>query len=151
MQATWRETGDAIEVGTLRDNGVLYEALPLDEAGYQPTLDELRDARGYKTQDQIALSPETENLDAICAKFHDEHLHEDDEVRFVLEGEGIFDIRSDDDRWMRVKVEPGDLIVVPAGKHHRFELTEKKRIRCVRLFKDPAGWVPVYRHAKERG
>lgn len=145
MRATWRETDEAIDVETLRENGVLYEALPLEESGYQPTLDDLMGVRGYQTQDQVALSPDMENLDAICAKFLDEHLHEDDEVRFVLEGEGVFDIRSNDDRWMRVKVEPGDLIVVPAGKYHRFELTEKRHIRCVRLFKDAAGWVPVYR------
>ena len=63
----------------------------------------------------------------------------------MLEGEGIFDIRSRDDRWMRVKVEEGDLIVVPAKRYHRFELTETKTIRCVRLFQDQSGWVPVYR------
>jgi len=64
---------------------------------------------------------------------------------FVLEGEGIFDIRSKGDRWMRVKVEAGDLIVVPKERYHRFELTETKTIRCVRLFQDASGWVPEYR------
>lgn len=63
----------------------------------------------------------------------------------MLEGDGIFDIRSRDDRWMRVVVEVGDLIVVPAKRHHRFLLTDKKDIRCVRLFKDASGWVPHYR------
>ena len=71
-------------------------------------------------------SPSTPNLDAICAKFVDEHFHDDDEVRFVLEGEGIFDIRSRDDRWMRVVGRAGDLIVVPKDRHHRFMLTEQK-------------------------
>jgi 1,2-dihydroxy-3-keto-5-methylthiopentene dioxygenase len=66
-------------------------------------------------------------------------------VRFVLEGEGIFDIRSRDDRWMRVVVERGDLIVVPKDRHHRFMLTEHKTIRCVRLFQDKSGWTPHYR------
>ena len=59
-------------------------------------------------------------------------------MRFVLEGEGIFDIRSRDDRWMRVVVEQGDLIVVPKDRHHRFMLTETKTIRCVRLFRTRA-------------
>ena len=68
-----------------------------------------------------------------------------DEVRFVLAGEGIFDIRAADGRWMRVAVEAGDLIVVPADLYHRFFLTERQQIRCVRLFKDAAGWVPEYR------
>ena len=58
---------------------------------------------------------------------------------------GIFDIRAADGRWMRVAVEAGDLIVVPADLYHRFFLTERQQIRCVRLFKDAAGWVPEYR------
>jgi len=147
MKAWWLDEGPDATIGEeeLRHHGVLYEALPRDEGSYQPHLDRLAEERGYVTQDEVALSPETENLDAICAKFADEHHHDDDEVRFVLDGDGIFDIRSNDDRWMRVLVEPGDLIAVPAGKHHRFILTDDRAIRCVRLFKNEAGWVPVYR------
>jgi 1,2-dihydroxy-3-keto-5-methylthiopentene dioxygenase len=147
MDAYWLEGGGAIPADTLRREGVHYEALPTDAAAYQAPLDALKTKNGYVEQDEVALRPTTPNLDAICAKFVDEHLHDDDEVRFVLEGEGIFDIRSHDDRWMRVKVEVGDLIVVPAGRHHRFLLTEQKNIRCVRLFKDASGWVPHYRAA----
>ena len=148
MRAEWIDGGETIDGNGLEANGVIYRQLPLEGAAAQATLDELRERRGYATQDEVQLSPATPNLDAICAKFADEHLHEDDEVRFVLEGEGVFEIRSNDDRWMRVLVEPGDLLVVPKGKYHRFALTERKQIRCVRLFKDPAGWVPVYRAAR---
>ncbi|MEM6996960.1 MAG: cupin domain-containing protein [Myxococcota bacterium] len=126
--------------------GVKTDVMPVDPDAYQPPLDALKSAAGYVEQDIVELSPDTENLEAICAKFSDEHLHTDDEVRYVLAGEGIFDIRSADDRWMRVTVEVGDLIVVPANLHHRFLLTERKHIRCVRLFKDASGWVPHYRH-----
>ena len=145
MRAEWIEGGAAIDAGGLEANGIFYRQVGLDAERYQATLDDLRQHRGYVTQDEVALSEQTPSFEAICAKFAGEHLHEDDEVRFVLEGEGIFDIRSNDDRWMRVVVEPGDLIVVPKGKYHRFTLTERKQIRCVRLFKDPAGWAPVYR------
>ncbi len=147
MKATWLDDGSEIDRDTLTAQGVLNDALPLDESGYQPTMDTLKTDRGYIHQDQVELRPETPNLDAICKKFDDEHYHDEDEVRFVLEGEGIFDIRSTDDRWMRVLVEAGDLIVVPAKRHHRFELTESKTIRCVRLFQDQSGWVPHYRQA----
>jgi 1,2-dihydroxy-3-keto-5-methylthiopentene dioxygenase len=133
----------------LRAVGVTYEHLPVDPAAYQPPLDRLKADRGYVEQDEVELRPDTDNLDAICAKFADEHLHTDDEVRYVLEGEGIFDIRSTQDRWMRVTVEAGDLIVVPADLHHRFLLTDRKHIRCVRLFKDASGWVPHYRESAE--
>ena len=149
MRAWWLDEGEAatISADELRAEGIPARALPLDAAAHQPELDTLKKARGYIEQDVIQLSPETPGLDALCAKFVDEHHHDDDEVRFTLGGEGIFDIRSKDDRWMRVVVEAGDLIVVPAGRHHRFLLTEKKAIRCVRLFKDRAGWVPHYREA----
>lgn len=145
MRAHWLEEGGAIDAATLDAQGVHYQALPLDEAGYQAPLDALKSARGYVEQDVVALQPDTPNLDTICAKFDREHTHDDDEVRFVLDGAGIFDIRSHDDRWMRVVVEAGDLIVVPKDRNHRFLLTDAKHIRCVRLFKDTSGWVPHYR------
>jgi 1,2-dihydroxy-3-keto-5-methylthiopentene dioxygenase len=145
MKAHWLEGDGRIDERELVASGVYYAKLADDDAS-QAALDRLKQQRGYVEQDIVALAPETPNLDAICAKFIDEHYHDDDEVRFVLEGEGVFDIRSRDDRWMRVTVEPGDLIVVPKERHHRFMLTEKKSIRCVRLFKDTSGWVPHYRN-----
>ena len=149
MRAWWLDEGEgaAIDGEALRAEGIPTWVLPIEPEKHQGELDGLKAARGYIEQDVIALGPETPNLDALCAKFVDEHHHDDDEVRFTLGGEGIFDIRSKGDRWMRVVVEPGDLIVVPAGRHHRFLLTEKRAIRCVRLFRDTAGWVPHYREA----
>lgn len=149
MEAYWLEDAQAgpISAEFLSNQGVYYARLPLAEAEYQGPLDALKQAKGYVTQDVIELRPDTPNLDAICAKFIDEHTHDDDEVRFVLEGEGIFDIRSTDDRWMRVVVQAGDLIVVPADRFHRFLLTDRKQIRCVRLYQDMSGWVPHYRQA----
>jgi 1,2-dihydroxy-3-keto-5-methylthiopentene dioxygenase len=148
MRAFFRDDQSPIDVHVLEKNGMFYRRLSLDPAEYQPVLDELRTKRGYITQDEVAMRPDTPNLEAALKKFDGEHHHTEDEVRFVLEGEGVFDIRSSDERWMRVIVEAGDLIVVPKGKHHRFELTEKKTIRCARLFQDPAGWVAVYREPR---
>ena len=148
MELAWHEPQPDypdLDVEHLRKQGVLYQRLALEGEAYQPSLDALKAEQGYIEQDVVALSPQTEGLDAICAKFADEHLHTDDEVRFVLEGAGIFDIRDDADRWMRVTVVAGDLIVVPKDRHHRFFLTDDKMIRCVRLFQDSAGWVPHYR------
>ena len=145
MQLSWLDSDAAISEAELERAGVHYERLPLDD--YQSALERLKVARGYVTQDIVELHPEMPNLQAVCDKFKPEHLHRDDEVRFVLEGEGIFDIRSQDGRWMRVQVEAGDLIVVPADLYHRFFLTDRQQIRCVRLFKDASGWVPEYRVA----
>jgi len=148
MQAYWLDSEDEqIRPETLRAEGVLFDRLPTDPKEFLAPINEVKAARGYIQQDEVALAPTTPKLDEICAKFIDEHYHDEDEVRFVLEGEGIFDIRTGDDRWMRVKVGEGDLIVVPAKRNHRFMLTESKTIRCVRLFKDMSGWAPHYRQA----
>lgn len=143
MRAHWLDDERTIAPDELRAEGVHNEQLGTRD--YQGALDALAARAGYVHRDEIALGPDTPGLDAICAKFVDEHLHTEDEVRFVLEGAGIFDVRSTDDRWMRVAVEPGDLIVVPKDRHHRFLLTDAKTIRCVRLFQDPSGWAPHYR------
>jgi 1,2-dihydroxy-3-keto-5-methylthiopentene dioxygenase len=145
MQATWLETGERLSAAELNAEGVFYREMTADPERYQGALDVLKVERGYVEQDVVALSPATPNLDVLCDKFKDEHLHDEDEVRFVLEGEGVFDIRSRDDRWMHVVVSQGDLIVVPEKRWHRFVLTEVKTIRCVRLFKDKSGWTPHYR------
>lgn len=148
MILTWLEPAPEdppIDAAELARVGVLGERLELGEDAFQPALDRLKAARGYVAQDIIDLTPETPDLDALCARFADEHLHTDDEVRFILSGEGIFDIRSAADRWMRVQVFAGDLLVVPAHCYHRFFLTDRRQIRAVRLFKDRSGWTPVYR------
>lgn len=135
--------GAAIDRASLAAEGIPNEHIATE--GWEPRIDALMAERGYRTRDEVRLSPSTENIDAILAKFDREHLHTDDEVRYVLAGEGIFDIRSTGDRWMRVVVGPGDFIVVPKDRHHRFLLTASRTIHAVRLFEDQAGWVPHYR------
>lgn len=143
MKAFWLDNGNTISPEELKTHGVDYEKLDL--ADYQPALDRIKAANSYVAQDIVEMTPAMPNLAAIEAKFDKEHLHTDDEVRFVLSGAGIFDIRSKDDRWMRVEVAAADYISVPKDRHHRFYLTEEKAIRCVRLFKDNSGWTPLYR------
>ena len=151
MEISWLEPNDGdtpLTIEEMNRAGVYYEHLELSPDNFQPALDRLKQERGYIEQDEVELKPDMPNLEAICAKFIPEHLHTDDEVRFVLEGEGVFDIRSADDRWMHIKVSQGDLLVVPANLNHRFYLTDAKHIRCVRLFKDAEGWVAHYRDEK---
>lgn len=147
MKAYWLDKGEqaTIEASYLIEQGLQYMQLSTDPAEYAAPLELIKASNGYVAQDVVELKPDTPNLDGICANFSPEHTHSGDEVRFVLEGEGIFDVRDADDAWMRIFVEQGDLIVVPKDHNHRFFLTDSKHIRCVRLFKDPAGWVANYR------
>jgi 1,2-dihydroxy-3-keto-5-methylthiopentene dioxygenase len=130
----------------LRKFGVLHWRLPV--AGSEAEIARIKSSRGYVDQDEISLSKETANLDTICAKFDKEHFHTLDEVRFVVDGEGIFDVRDSSDQWVRIEVDAGDLIIIPANKFHRFYLTSAKTIRCVRLFLNNEGWAPLYRQTE---
>jgi 1,2-dihydroxy-3-keto-5-methylthiopentene dioxygenase len=145
MKAFWTDTNQEISAQELNAQGVTYEQFETDETKYKAPLEALMRERGYVTMDQVKMWPEMPNFDALCQKFVGEHLHTDDEVRFVLAGAGVFEIRSLDDRWMKVTVHPSDFILVPANRFHRFYLTEEKNIQCVRLFKDQSGWAPLYR------
>ena len=110
---------------------------------FEPELSTLRRDQGYRAQDIVALSEATPNLETVLEKFKREHHHTDDEVRFVVDGSGVFTIRKGN-LVFDVIVAPGDLFVVPAFTRHSFDLTAKRKIKCIRVFKDPAGWAAIY-------
>jgi 1,2-dihydroxy-3-keto-5-methylthiopentene dioxygenase len=113
-------------------------------AAYADKIDELKARGGYVTADVIDVRADTPGLDAMLARFNSEHWHDEDEVRLIVEGRGLFHIHPPDGPVFAIEVEPGDLIRVPRGTHHWFDLCGDKRIRAIRLFQDPSGWTPHY-------
>ena len=111
---------------------------------YADDIKRLQELDGYVTADVIDVSPAMPGLDAMLAKFKAEHWHDDDEVRFIIEGRGVFHIHPPSGVVTSIEVTAGDLIRVPGGTLHWFNLCEDQRIRAIRLFVDPAGWVPRY-------
>jgi 1,2-dihydroxy-3-keto-5-methylthiopentene dioxygenase len=111
---------------------------------YRAEIDTLNAKGGYQTADIVDVTPDTPNLEAMLARFRREHWHDEDEVRFILEGSGVFFIHPREGKVFAIEVGPGDLIRVPRGTWHWFDLCAERRIRAIRLFQDPAGWTPRY-------
>jgi 1,2-dihydroxy-3-keto-5-methylthiopentene dioxygenase len=111
---------------------------------YDRQIAELKSRGGYKTADVIDVKPDTPGLDTMLAKFNIEHRHDEDEVRYIIAGRGLFHIHPASGPVVAIEVEAGDLIRVPRGTLHWFDLCGDRRIRAIRLFQDVTGWTPHY-------
>ena len=111
---------------------------------YAPEIERLKKSGNFVTADVINVNANTPNLDAMLARFNKEHTHSEDEVRFTVKGAGVFHIHPDNGPVFAIQVESGDLINVPCGTRHWFDLCSDKTIRCIRLFQDMSGWTPHY-------
>ena len=114
-------------------------------AAYAPEIEKLKATGGYVVADVINITPAVANLDAMLDKFRPEHWHDEDEVRFIVKGCGIFHIAPENGGDVAaVKMTAGDLIRVPRGTRHWFDLDETRTVRAIRLFQDTTGWTPHY-------
>jgi 1,2-dihydroxy-3-keto-5-methylthiopentene dioxygenase len=114
---------------------------------YAKQIEELKSRGGYLTADVIDVNKDTPGLDAMLAKFNIEHRHDEDEVRYIVNGRGLFHIHQQLGPVVALEVEPGDLIRIPRGTLHWFDLCGDRRIRAIRLFQDVSGWTPHYTHS----
>lgn len=111
---------------------------------YSGEIEKLKETGGYTTADVIDIDEKTPGLDAMLAKFNKEHWHSEDEVRFTISGRGIFHIHPENGDVVSVEVSAGDLLRVPNGTRHWFDLCGDRNIKAIRLFQDISGWTPYY-------
>jgi 1,2-dihydroxy-3-keto-5-methylthiopentene dioxygenase len=109
-------------------------------AAYRADIDRLMADEGYQAVDVISLNPTHPDKAALRAKFLNEHTHSEDEVRFFVAGRGLFTLHIGE-KVYEVLCEQGDLIGVPDGTRHWFDMSEEPSFVAIRLFTNAAGWV----------
>jgi 1,2-dihydroxy-3-keto-5-methylthiopentene dioxygenase len=105
---------------------------------------QLQQSAGYQTADMIVIHGGIPNLDVMLAKFDKCHTHAEDEVRYIVDGEGVFGFVRPDGSQVELTVQPEEFINVPVGTEHWFHLTESRSIKAIRYFTSTAGWTPEY-------
>ena len=112
-------------------------------AAYREAIDKLVAEQGYVSVDVISMDRKHPQKAELRAKFLDEHTHGEDEVRFFVAGRGLFCLHVDE-RVYAVLCEKNDLISVPAGTKHWFDMGEEPHFVAIRLFNNPEGWVAQF-------
>jgi 1,2-dihydroxy-3-keto-5-methylthiopentene dioxygenase len=137
--------------GALGEIGVTFERWPLKPldaasdilAVYADEVARLTAQGGYRSIDVARIAPDHPERAAMRAKFLSEHTHGEDEVRFFVEGEGLFTLHHDA-RVFNILCGAGDLISVPAGMRHWFDMGAAPHFTAIRLFVNPDGWVAAF-------
>ncbi len=149
------ETGDSAEIARLlNEKGIRFEHWPVRELPAEATSDDILVAYaeeiqrlqrecGFATADVVKLTPDHPQRAELRAKFLAEHTHSEDEVRFFVEGKGLFYLHLQDKVYV-VLCEQQDLISVPDGATHWFDMGPAPRFTCIRLFSNPQGWVAQF-------
>ncbi|OBZ80507.1 1,2-dihydroxy-3-keto-5-methylthiopentene dioxygenase [Choanephora cucurbitarum] len=157
MRAYIYDTQDPADQRAPHDLGIEKSLEDLEKVGVKywkidsehplEQIDAIAKERNYKNRDTVIVSPDA--MGAIYEEkvksFFAEHLHEDEEIRYILDGSGYFDVRDQQDVWIRIFMEKGDMIILPAGIYHRFTTDDKNYIKAMRLFKEDPVWTPLNR------
>ena len=150
------DTTDRAEIARiLGAQGVIFERWEADApltaesdsdsilAAYASDIQRLKDAHGYTTADVIRVTPATPNVPALREKFLNEHTHSEDEVRFFVEGGASFYLRMNGKVYQTICTR-GDLISVPAGTTHWYDMGPDPEFCAIRFFQNQEGWTPHY-------
>ncbi|KAI5290895.1 1,2-dihydroxy-3-keto-5-methylthiopentene dioxygenase [Ascosphaera aggregata] len=135
-----------VDVAYLRRLGVKYYHCPSAD-----DVDRIAEERKYISRDEIFVTPEKLG-DAYHEKlqvFFTEHLHEDEEIRYIRGGSGYFDVRNEKEDWIRIQLEKDDMIILPAGIFHRFTTDSNNYVHAMRLYQVEPKWTPLNRGPPE--
>lgn len=100
--------------------------------------------RGYKHTDEVRIS-QTSKDDLTLERWFQEHFTEDEQLRLVTDGSCYFDVRSKQDKWIRIQVKSGHLVIFPPGLYHRATLDEDDFVALFRGFQEAPRFIPTYR------
>lgn len=142
---------DAI-AARLRDIGVTFERWQANQpvaagasqdaviAAYRDDIDRISAERGFTTVDVVSIAPDNPKREEMRSKFLDEHFHKEDEVRFFVAGSGLFTLHVDG-KVYEIECVKDDLIAVPDGTTHWFDMGPEPEFVAIRFFQKPDGWV----------
>jgi 1,2-dihydroxy-3-keto-5-methylthiopentene dioxygenase len=149
-QVLLRSTDLDTIAAALAPHGVSLSRLPVRDlppgtdvlAAYADDVERIKALGGFELVDAVGLTPDVDPAVAAGAraKFLDEHEHDEDEVRFFVAGRGCFYLHLDR-RVYAVVCEAGDLMSVPAGTRHWYDMGTVPHFCAIRFFQEEDGWV----------
>lgn len=110
---------------------------------YAAEIAALKAKGGYRSVDVMAVAPDHPERATLRTKFLSEHTHAEDEVRFFVDGEGLFTLHHGGQVFNALCTR-GDLMSVPAGMKHWFDMGAAPHFTVIRLFQNPDGWVATF-------
>ncbi len=127
-----------LELPNTADQPTIFKA-------YAHAMEPLMKKKGYQSADVISIHDQTPNLPAVRTKFLTEHTHSEDEVRFFVDGEGLFWFNlGGKEPVFSILCQRGDLLSVPTNIKHWFDFGPKPQVKAIRLFTSQEGWVANY-------
>jgi 1,2-dihydroxy-3-keto-5-methylthiopentene dioxygenase len=109
-------------------------------AAYADSVAALNAKYGFESVDVMGMHPSHPQAAEARQKFLAEHVHHDFEIRFFVDGAGVFYIRKHGKVYM-TECTAGDLIELPAHTTHWFDMGPKPLFKAIRFFTKAEGWV----------
>lgn len=139
---------------TLAEHGIGFERWPVRAmaanssnedilALYKPEIDRLVAENGFRSIDVVSINPDHPDRNAMRSKFLNEHSHKEDEVRFFVRGGGLFTLHIGEQVY-EVLCQAQDLIRVPDGTKHWFDMGPEPLFTAIRFFTEADGWVGYF-------